>query len=73
MKCLSNCPNSNCPNSKKPSLPRKIPGCTLAQGSIRGPILSNIFINDALVFIKERDICNFADDTTLYGPGTNLD
>ena len=35
------------------------------KGSILGPILFDIFINDLLLFIRETDICNFADDTTL--------
>ena len=37
----------------------------LSQGSLLGPILFNVFISDLLLFIKETDICNFADDTTL--------
>ena len=41
----------------------------IPQGSILGPILFNVFINDLLLFIKETDICNFADDTTLYACG----
>ena len=45
----------------------------IPQGSILGPILVNVFINDLLVFIKETDICNFADDTTLYACGKELD
>ena len=45
----------------------------IPQGSILGPILFNAFINDLLLFIKETYICNFADDTTLYACGKELD
>ena len=43
------------------------------QGSILEPILFNIFINDLLLFIKEIDVFNFTDGTTLYKCGSDLD
>ena len=45
----------------------------IPQGSIPGSILFNVFINDLLPFIKETDICNLADNTTLYACGRDLD
>ena len=34
--------------------------------SILGPVLFNIFINDLFFFIKEAELENFAEDSTIY-------
>ena len=41
----------------------------IPQGSIFAPILFNIFMNDTFMIIEQSDICNFADDHTLYSCG----
>ena len=37
----------------------------ITQGSILGPLMINILINDLIMFIERSDIFNFAHDNTL--------
>ena len=36
-----------------------------------GPLFFNLFINDVFLFIERKNICNFADDNTIYNCNVN--
>ena len=42
------------------------------QGSIIGPVLINVFLIDLILCIGKSQVCNFADDHTLYDAGENI-
>ena len=43
------------------------------QGSVLGPLLFNIFINDLFFFVENSEICNYADDNSLTVADIDLD
>ena len=60
---LTNREQATCINSIYSMLQEIISG--VPQGSILGPIILNIFINDLLLFLVNCNVHNYADDNTI--------
>ena len=44
----------------------------VTQRSILGPLLFDLSINDLFLFIESKNICNYADDNTIYSCQNDL-
>ena len=50
----------------------KMTSLGVPQGSVLGSLLFNLYFNDFFYLVKETEICNYADDTTVFVCGSDL-
>ena len=44
----------------------------ISQGSVLGSLLSDVLINDIVLIRLDSEICNFADDNTIFSCGKDI-
>ena len=53
-------------------MPQKSAVAGFLQGSIDGPLLFNLFINDLVLFLTETMLSGYADDNNLFSIGKDI-